>query len=115
MLTITYLFIDDPISAENSYLNLLRLDPEHKLDPSIDPIEIIYLSRKFTATPIFELTLGKAGINFSNTSIIHNNGVDNTPFTLEEYTPNAGFQLGAGANLNITAQLSLNSEICMIP
>ena len=30
LLTITYLFIDDPISAENSYLSLLRLDPEHK-------------------------------------------------------------------------------------
>ena len=110
LLTITYLFIDDPISAENSYLSLLHLDPEHQLDPSIDPIELIYLSRKFKTTPIFELTLGKAGMNFSSTSVIHNNGVDNTSLTVEKYTPMIGFQLGAAANLNITPQLSLNGE-----
>ncbi len=111
LLTITYLFIDDPISAEDNYLKLLHLDPEHQLDPSIDPIEIIYLSRKFKTTPIFELTLGKAGLNFSSTSVIHNNGVDNTPLTLEEYTPMIGFQLGTAANLNINPQLSLNGEL----
>ena len=54
LLTRTYLMIDDPISAENSYLELLRLDPEYDIDEDQDPIDIVYLSRKFTTTPIFE-------------------------------------------------------------
>jgi len=110
LLTITYLYIDDPISAENSYLNLLRLDPEHVLDPNIDPVELIYLSRKFTTAPHFTLNLARAGINFSKPTIIHNNGVDNTANSAEEYKIGFGFQFGTGADLNLNEHFALSAE-----
>lgn len=48
-----YLIIDDPIAAEDSYLKLLDADPEYVTDEQKDPIDVVYLSKKFTATPIF--------------------------------------------------------------
>src|SRR5271154_2886847 len=48
-----YLIVDDPIAAEDSYLKLLKADPEYVATKEKDPIEIVYLSSKFTSTPIF--------------------------------------------------------------
>ncbi|MEM9859007.1 MAG: porin family protein [Bacteroidota bacterium] len=106
LLTRTYLFIDDPISAEDSYLKLLKLDPEYKIDPENDPIDMVYLSRKFTTRPIFVL-FGKLGFNLTNASVIQNFGVDNTPSTNESYSNRAGFQLGGGVEWNISDNWSV--------
>ncbi len=53
LLAETYLLLEDPIGAEQSYLNVLRANPEFVTDEKRDPIDLVYLSRKFTATPIF--------------------------------------------------------------
>src|SRR6267154_5304702 len=53
LLTQTYLILDNPTAAENSYLQLLKADPEYVANPVRDPIDVYYLSKKFTTTPIF--------------------------------------------------------------
>lgn len=106
ILTRTYLLIDDPISAEDSYLKLLALDPEYQIDRENDPVDIVYLDEKFTTTPIFIL-FGKVGLNASTASEIGNYGVDNTNFTQETYKAVLGFNLGGGTELNITDNFSL--------
>lgn len=110
LLTRTYLLIDDPISAEDSYLKLLRLDPEYNIDEENDPVDVVYLSKKFTTTPIF-VVFGKIGTNFSNISEIHNFGTDNTEFTNEVYSSSVGINLGGGIEWNINDKLSLGLEI----
>ncbi|QSE96725.1 porin family protein [Fulvivirga lutea] len=110
ILTRTYLLIDDPISAEDSYLKLLRLDPEYTVDPENDPVDIVYLNEKFTTTPIFIL-YARGGLNFTNASSIVNFGVDNTEQSQEEYSMGAGFNLGGGAELNLSNHLSLGLEL----
>ena len=47
-----YLIIDDPIAAEDSYLKLLRADPEYVASEDKDPVDVVFLSRKFKSTPI---------------------------------------------------------------
>lgn len=110
LLTRTYLFIDDPDNAESSYLSLLRLDPEFKVSPETDPIDLVYLSQKFKTTPIFKL-YAKVGVNFSSAMAIQNFGVDNTSSSLEEYSPRGGFHFGAGGELNLTNNFSLGLEM----
>jgi len=110
LLTRTYLFIDDPISAEDSYLKLLRLDPEYAIDPDKDPVEMVYLSEKFTTTPVFVL-LARIGFNFTSASVIQNYGVDNTDASNESYKSEAGFQLGAAVEWNINDNFSLGLEV----
>ncbi|MEQ8924440.1 MAG: porin family protein [Fulvivirga sp.] len=110
ILTRTYLLIDDPISAEDSYLKLLKLDPEYAVDPDNDPVDIVYLNEKFTTTPIFIL-YAKGGLNFTNTSTIINFGVDNTELSNEEYSMGTGFNIGGGAELNLRDHLSFGLEV----
>lgn len=109
LLTRTYLLIDDPISAEDSYLKLLELDPEFTVDEENDPVDIVYLSEKFTTTPIFVLFL-RGGLTYSNASAIQNFGVDNTNFSSEEYAPALGFNISGGAEWNISDHLGIGVE-----
>lgn len=69
LLTQTYLLMDDPIGAESSYLELLLANPEFEADPIRDPIDVVYLSKRFTAAPIFSL-FGRLGINLSPVHLI---------------------------------------------
>ena len=110
LLTRTYLFIDDPISAEDSYLKLLKQDPEYQIDPERDPVDMVYLSKKFKTTPIFVLYT-KLGTNLSTVSLIHNYGVDNTSATNESYQSKLGFHFGGGGELNASDKLSLGLEL----
>ncbi|MEJ0057462.1 MAG: hypothetical protein WDN75_18505 [Bacteroidota bacterium] len=64
LLSQVYLIIDDPIAAEDSYLKLLKVDPEYVANEVRDPIDVVYLSKKFTATPIFTPHF-RAGVNTS--------------------------------------------------
>ncbi len=109
MLTRTYLLIDDPIKAENSYLNLLKLDPEYDINEEVDPVDVVYLNDKFTTTPIFVLSF-KGGVNSSNASVIQNFGTDNTSDSNEKYSSSIGFNFGAGIELNLSDHLSLGFE-----
>ncbi len=110
LLTRTYLYIDDPISAEDSYLKLLKLDPEYKVDQEKDPIEMVYLDQKFTTTPIFVLFVN-AGFNVTWASVIHDYGVGNTRLSDQNYQGEVGFQFGAGTEWNISDHWSLGMEI----
>jgi hypothetical protein len=85
LLAQTYLLIDDPIGAEDSYLKLLKANPEFVTDEARDPIDVVYLSKKFTAAPIFSL-FGRVGGNISIARVIHDidlfdvaNGTGPTP------------------------------------
>ncbi|UII31544.1 PorT family protein [Fulvivirga ulvae] len=110
LLTRTYLFIDDPISAEDSYLKLLRQDPEYIIDPERDPIDVVYLSKKFKTTPIFVL-YAKIGLNHSSVDVIHNYGVDNTLNSAESYKGKLGFQFGGGGEVNASDNISFGLEL----
>src|SRR5258708_30166033 len=64
LLTQSYLILNDPIAAENSYLQLLTADPEYVANPARDPVDVYYLSRKFTTTPLFASSF-RVGVNTS--------------------------------------------------
>lgn len=113
LLTRTYLFIDDPQKVEESYLNILKLDPEFTVSEDRDPIDLVYLSKNFTTTPIFVL-YARAGVNLSSAVSIQNFGVDNTSNSLEEYSSKPGFHFGAGGELNLTNHFSLGIELNFI-
>lgn len=98
LLAQTYLLLEDPTGAENSYLEVLRANPEYTTDPARDPIDLVYLSSKFTASPIFSLyVLG--GTNISFASIIKDNEAAAGQVN-ESYGILPGFQVGGGVDWN---------------
>jgi hypothetical protein len=108
LLTQAYLLSDDPASAEDSYLLLLQADPEFVADAAADPIDVVYLSKKFTTTPIFTPHF-KIGPNLTGQKIIHHNGVSGTN-VVRDYTPQVGVTMGAGIEWNINDNFGLGGE-----
>lgn len=80
LMTLVYIFTDNEPKAEESLVKLLKLDPEHKLDPRVDPAEFYYLYNKFRTKPIFRLSV-KFGANKSLPNVIESYG----PFNTAEY------------------------------
>jgi opacity protein-like surface antigen len=104
----TYLIIDDPIAASDSYLRLLKADPEFVPNTDDHPIDIVYLSQQFTATPIFTPHL-RLGLNTSFYRVIHS--VSTEPYGQTSTSPiSFGFQLGGGVDWNINDHFSLCIE-----
>ncbi len=108
LLSQVYLIIDDPNSAEDSYLKLLHVDPEYVANEVRDPIDVVYLSKKFTATPIFTPHV-RAGFSTSIFRGIHSESTD--PYGLSgQSSLRLNVQLGAGLDWNITDNFSLCIE-----
>ncbi|HRI80551.1 MAG TPA: porin family protein [Cyclobacteriaceae bacterium] len=104
-----YLIIDDPIAADDSYLKLLHIDPEFIPNDKDHPIDIVYLSKKFTATPIFTPHF-RLGMNTSFYRTIYS--LSTEPYGVSaDNTLRLGFQIGGGIDWNINDFLSLCSEI----
>ncbi len=105
LLTQSYLVLNDPIAAENSYLLLLKADPEYVANPTRDPIDVYYLSKKFITTPLFTPYL-RVGMNTSLPRIIYS--VSTSPMqSKSENAYKPGYQIGAGIDWNINERWSI--------
>ena len=109
ILTITYLYLDDPIGAETSFLALLDEDPEYRVSAN-DPIELEYLSKQYISTPIISFS-GKAGVNFSTVTILNYNRLDSDFSPNPIYKTGAGFVLQGAGELHFNKTVGLNLEL----
>lgn len=103
LLTQTYLILEDAKGAEESYLNLLKANPEYVSNPDRDPIDVVYLSKKFTATPIFSWYATGAG-NVTMPRVITKHTV--FPGSRQSYTIRPRWSVGGGIIWNINDQLT---------
>jgi hypothetical protein len=103
-----YLIIDDPIAAEDSYLKLLSADPEYVTDERKDPIDVVYLSKKFTATPIFTPHF-RIGLNSSIYRSIYSMSTNPYPVDTQNFL-RINVQGGAGLDWNINDNVSVGIE-----
>lgn len=110
LLTQTYLLLDDPLGAKRSYLEVLRANPEFVADPNIHSIDVVYLSKKFTASPVFSW-FGKAGTNVSPVRVIYDNDVFGEESVRETYTLKAGYQAGVGGDFYLLEKIGLRAEL----
>lgn len=108
LLAQAYLILDDPIAADDSYLRLLRADPEYVANTARDPIDVYYLSKKFTSVPVFTPHL-RIGLNTSLPRPIHENPTSGTP-TDTKYILKVGFQFGGGMDWNLNNHWSICAE-----
>jgi opacity protein-like surface antigen len=108
LLAETYLLLEDPIGAENSYLEVLRANPEYVTDPQRDPIDLVYLSKKFTATPIFAFH-ARLGPNTSPMRVINDVKIGGEQQTGQSYKLRLGLQIGGGVDYNYNDNISFSA------
>jgi outer membrane protein W len=109
LLTQTYLLLDDPISAKQSYLSLLKANPEFQTDTALHAIDVIYLSKRFTSTPVFSWMV-KMGSNISMPRVIYDRDAFGESGVKEKYGLKMGYQAGIGGDYNFTDKVQLRME-----
>jgi len=128
LITLSYLYTDQPEKADISYLNLLKLSPEFAPNELTDPIELFYLHDNFITTPFFSLYLVRIGTNRSQPKITQNFNLDgmgdqvNVFFnpTEEEsinrdyqqnYNSSWGFNIGTGIEYGFSQRYSIGMDL----
>lgn len=107
LLTQTYLLLDDPIGAQRSYLEVLAANPEFIPDEQLHAIDIVYLSKRFTATPKFSWFVG-AGSNVTPVSMIRDNKVAANEEDSYKWKP--GYNAGVGGEYSYNDNLKIRIE-----
>ncbi len=103
-----YMILDDPIAAGDSYLKLLKADPEFVPNAEDHPIDVVYLSKQYTATPIFTPHF-RLGLNGSIYRQIYS--LSTEPYSSTSGNPfRVGFQVGGGLDWNYNDNFSLCVE-----
>jgi len=110
LLTLTYLFLDYYTEADSSYLKLLKLSPEYNINDELDPMEIINHHGKFTTKPIYYLTMGKLGFNFSQANVLLDYSLSQSFDGSDNYSSVLGFHAGFGAERVIYNNLHISGE-----
>ncbi|HYC85574.1 MAG TPA: porin family protein [Chryseosolibacter sp.] len=110
LLTQTYLLLDDPLGAKRSYMEVLRANPEFVADPNVHPIDVVYLSKKFTSSPVFAW-YGKAGANVSPIWVIRDNDAFGDESVTEKYQWKLGYQIGVGGDMYVYERFDLRGEL----
>ena len=107
LLTQTYLFLDDPIGAQRSFLEILSANPEFVADQQLHPIDVVYLSKKFTATPKFSWLVG-AGSNVSPVRVILERKT--TVNEKKSYILKPGYHVGVGGEYSYNDNIKVRIE-----
>ncbi len=93
LLTMSFLYLEEPERADSSMLKLLKTDPFFEYNEDVDPQEFIGLYNTFRTKPIFNIGL-KLGVNTSFNNVLANYYVAGNGVGKQTYTPQIGFQLG---------------------
>ncbi|MEO7988890.1 MAG: outer membrane beta-barrel protein [Chryseolinea sp.] len=120
LLTQTYLLLDDPIGAKNSYLKVLEANPEYVPKAERDPIDLVYFSSKFTTSPQFSL-FAYTGPNVSQVNVLYDvdavtanptpDPLKGTSSINKKYALRPGYQFGAGLEWHYDENLSATVEV----
>ena len=109
LLTQTYLLLDDPIGAQRSYLEVLSANPEFIPDDQVHSIDVVYLSKRFTATPKFSWFVGGgSGVSFAR--VIR----DLDPMKKgerQQYNLRAGYHFGGGGEYSYDDNIKFRFEV----
>jgi hypothetical protein len=109
LLTQTYLLLDDPVGAKQSYLRVLKSNPEFVADENIHPSDLVYLSKEFTSAPKFSWFV-KAGSNVSPVRVIYDmNAFDKS--AIEKYHLKFGYQAALGGEYYLDDKKGIRFEV----
>jgi hypothetical protein len=87
LLTLTYIYLEEPVKADESMLSLLRTDTEFKINDNVDPAEFVALYKTFRTDPIYRVGL-KLGSIASQPTVV---SADYANDGESEYKYNFGF------------------------
>jgi outer membrane protein W len=107
LLTLAYIYLEEPAKADEAMLNLLRTDHYFEINPATDPAEFIGLYKTFRTTPIYRIGF-KIGANASRPNVMES--VEANEGT-SEYKSGTSVQFHAILDLPLSNSLTLTPEL----
>jgi len=108
LLTLAYIYLEEPEKADENMLNILRTDPEFHPNENIDPAEFVALYNTFRTEPVYRLGV-KLGANATAPNVHSYTALNEGT---ESYEYSYGFQGGVTAEIAIfNDKLTLNPEL----
>jgi hypothetical protein len=110
LLALTKLYLDEMAQADSVYLDLLRQDPERKVNELVDPPDLIFLHNHFRTKPVFYWSI-IGGINFTSPAVIHNYSVFDDARINEQSKARLGFEGGLNIEFNVYKDIYVGGAI----
>jgi hypothetical protein len=108
LLTLAYIYLEEPEKADENMLNILRTDPEFRPNDNIDPAEFVALYKTFRTEPVYRYGV-KAGANATQPNVHSYTALNEGS---EKYGYSYGFQVGGTFEMAIlNDKLTLNPEL----
>lgn len=110
LLTLTYIYLEEPAKADEMMLSLLRTDTEFKVNDAVDPAEFVALYKTFRTYPVYRIG-GKLGATLSQPSVISADYADDG---ITPSTNNFGFTGSVSAEIPLSGNLrkfTLNPDL----
>src|SRR5258708_31575516 len=107
LLTVAYIYLEEPEKADETMLSLLRTDPYFKPNKDVDPAEFIALYKTFRTQPIYRLGV-KFNLNSTQPNVLEFNPIANGHGA---YKHQIGYSGGVTGELPFTQHLTLNAEL----
>ncbi len=112
LLTLTYIYLEEPVRADEMMLALLRTDTEFQVNDAVDPSEFVALYKTFRTHPIYRIG-GKLGVIAAAPSVVTSEFVNDGT---NKYTHNYGFSAAVSAEIPLgvlTNKFTLNPEFAI--
>ncbi len=106
LMTLAYIYLEEPAEADKMMLNILRTDPEFEPNDNIDPAEFVALYKTFRTEPVYRLGV-KGGANATQP-----NAHQYVPLNegSESYSYSFGFQAGIAGEFGV-----FNNKVTIAP
>lgn len=108
LLTLAYIYQEEPEKADEAMLNLLRTDPYFEINEAADPAEFVALYKTFRTYPIYRAGM-KLGVNLTAPNITER--VIAVEGASVSYSPKIDFQFGAAFEIPLTSRIILAPEL----
>ncbi|MFM8913274.1 MAG: hypothetical protein ACKOE6_10230, partial [Flammeovirgaceae bacterium] len=105
LLTMSYIYLEEPEKADSSMLLLLKTDPYFLPNENVDPQEFLGLYKTFRTDPVYRIGL-KAGVGLTQANVINSVAVTAGESKYE-------FQVGIIAG--VTAEIPIFKKFVLTP
>jgi outer membrane protein with beta-barrel domain len=111
LLTLTYLFLEEPELAEANMLRLLETSHEFTVNQAIDPSEFINLYNKYRTEPLYSIGLLVGGVAATPIVTQLNSTRDLNNNVRQKYTPLVGIRVGANGEYKLFDKVYVNAGL----
>lgn len=100
LLTLTYIYLEEPQKADNSMLLLLQTNNEFRPNDAVDPAEFVALYHTFRTNPVYRIGF-KAGAIATQPNVVSSDYVS---------AGTSSYKYGFGLNVAVSAELPLKGK-----